>query len=65
MNEIGCLVCGAMSKVKIGRRKKSGCLYVTIVCTVDDLHFRIFINDQQYVGRVVREARRRGLTNTS
>jgi hypothetical protein len=51
-----CLVCGAQLAVRVARGRKSGKPFVMIICPLDGRHFRGFIGDREYVGRVARAA---------
>ena len=51
-----CLVCGCQLAVRIARGRKSGKPFVMIMCPADPRHFRGFIGDREYVGRVARAA---------
>ena len=50
---IPCLVCKEPLKVKLTRGRKSGKPFVMLICSLDGRHFRAFINDQEYVSRVL------------
>ena len=51
---IPCLVCKEPLKVKLTRGRKSGKPFVMLICSQDGRHFRAFINDQEYVSRVLK-----------
>ena len=53
---IPCLVCKEPLKVKLTRGRKSGKPFVMLICSKDGRHFRAFINDQEYVSRVLESA---------
>ena len=56
MNRINCLVCGNEIEVKPAKGRKSGKPFVMLICSRDGRHFRAFINDQEYVSRVLKSA---------
>ncbi len=51
----GCQVCGAALTFKLAtsRKAKIKKVFVMVVCPTDGRHFRGFISDQGYVGRLV------------
>ena len=53
---IPCLVCKEPLRVKLTRGRKSGKPFVMLICSQDGRHFRAFINDQEYVSRVLESA---------
>ena len=53
---IPCLVCKEPLTVKLTRGRKSGKPFVMLICSRDGRHFRAFINDQEYVSRVLESA---------
>ena len=53
---IPCLVCKEPLMVKLTRGRKSGKPFVMLICSQDGRHFRAFINDQEYVSRVLESA---------
>ena len=42
--------------MKLTRGRKSGKPFVMLICSRDGRHFRAFINDQEYVSRVLESA---------
>ena len=50
---IPCLVCKEPLTVRLARGRKSGKPFVMLICSRDGRHFRAFINDQEYVSRVL------------
>ncbi len=53
---IPCLVCREPLTVRLARGRKSGKPCVMLICSRDGRHFRAFINDQEYVSRVLESA---------
>ena len=53
---IACPVCKEPLTVKRTRGRKSGKPFVMLICSTDGRHFRAFINDQEYVSRVLESA---------
>ena len=51
-----CLVCREPLTVRLARGRKSGKPFVMLICSKDGRHFRAFINDQEYVSRVLKSA---------
>jgi hypothetical protein len=54
--QLPCLVCGCQLAVRVARGRKSGKPFVMIICPADGRHFRGFIGDREYVGRVAQAA---------
>jgi hypothetical protein len=50
---ISCLVCQEPLTVRLARGRKSGKPFVMLTCGRDARHFRAFVNDQEYVRRVL------------
>ena len=50
---IPCLVCKGPLTVKLAHGRKSGKAFVMLLCGHDGRHFRAFISDREYVGRVL------------
>ena len=48
-----CLICKQPMAVRLARGRKSGKPSVMLICPIDGRHFRAFINDRDYVSRVV------------
>ncbi len=48
-----CPVCGTGLEVRLARGRKSGKAFIMAVCPVDGRHIRSFINDAEYVRRVI------------
>ena len=51
---IPCLVCKEPLRVRLARGRKSGKPFVMMICPEDGRHFRAFINDQEYVSKVLK-----------
>ena len=47
-----CPVCSESLTVRPAEGRKSGKPFIMLVCPVDGRHFRGFITDKEYVGRV-------------
>ncbi len=58
MKEIGCPVCFNPLLVKIVHGRKSNKPFIMLKCAADGRHFRGFITEQTYVGRVLNEIAR-------
>lgn len=52
-NEIPCLVCHGPLSLRLARGRKSGKPSIMLICPTDGRHFRGFISDRAYVGRVL------------
>ncbi len=52
-NDAGCIVCQGPLEVRLAQGRKSGKSFVMLLCGVDARHFRAFVNDQDYVRRVL------------
>ena len=50
---IPCIVCGSSLTLRTARGRKSGKVFLMLLCGNDPRHFRGFINDQQYVRQVI------------
>ena len=50
---VACPVCGAALAMRPTRGRKSGKPGLMLICPVSGAHFRAFIVDQAYVGRVL------------
>ena len=48
-----CPVCRSPLTVKSAQGRKSGKPFIMLVCTRDGRHFRGFISDAEYVGKVL------------
>ena len=53
MKQMRCLVCGGPIDVRPARGRKSHKPFIMLVCSRDGRHFRAFINDQEFVARVM------------
>ncbi len=58
MTEIGCPVCGAAMRLSTARsrRAKNPKTFLMLTCPVDGRHFRGFINDRDFVSRMMDNA---------
>ena len=52
-NATPCLICQEPLSLRLARGRKSGKLFLMLICPQDGRHFRGFINDQQYVASVL------------
>ena len=52
-SEIPCLVCKEPLTLRLARGRKSGKPFLMLICDQDGRHFRAFINDQEYVSRIL------------
>ena len=53
MKSIKCLVCKGELTVSAAQGRKSNKPFVMLKCSQDGRHFRAFINDQEYVKKVM------------
>ena len=53
MKSIRCLVCKSELTVSAAQGRKSKKPFVMLKCSQDGRHFRAFINDQEYVKKVM------------
>ena len=53
MNSIQCPICKEGLKVSLAKGRKSGKPFIMLVCPKSGKHFRGFISDQEYVGKVL------------
>ena len=53
MKQIPCPVCGDPVDVRPAQGRKSHKPFVMLVCSRDGRHFRGFINDQEFIARVM------------
>jgi len=51
----GCPVCGNKLTFRLSRSKKTGKAFIMLACAMDGRHFRGFICDRNYVGRVAEQ----------
>ena len=51
-----CPVCASELEVRLARGRKSGKTFLMAVCPKDGRHIRAFINDQEYVRKVLDRA---------
>jgi hypothetical protein len=58
MNKIPCPVCGTPLRISqaTSRKAKKPKQFLMVSCSVDGRHFRGFINDREFVSRVVGKA---------
>lgn len=50
---IPCLVCGQHLTIRLAKGRKSQKTFLMLVCSQDGRHFRGFINDREYVDKVL------------
>ena len=50
---IPCLVCGQQLTLRLAKGRKSQKTFLMLVCSQDGRHFRGFINDRDYVDKVL------------
>ena len=50
---IPCVVCGEPLAFRLAHGRKSRKHFVMLICPVNGRHFRAFINDQEYVRKVI------------
>lgn len=48
-----CLICQHPLSMRLAKGRKSGKVFVMLLCTIDARHFRGFINDRAYVDSVL------------
>ncbi|RLC93947.1 MAG: hypothetical protein DRI40_08110 [Chloroflexi bacterium] len=48
-----CPVCSQHLCIRLATGRKSGKAFVMLICSKDGRHFRAFISDRSYVGRVI------------
>ena len=60
MKQIPCPLCGDPVNVRPAWGRKSHKPFIMLVCSRDGRHFRAFINDQEFVARVVGAADQAG-----
>ena len=53
MKDANCLICGSPLSVRVARGRKSNKPFLMLVCPKDGRHFRAFISDKAYVGKVL------------
>jgi hypothetical protein len=53
VQSIPCLVCGHQLTIRLAKGRKSQKTFLMLVCTQDGRHFRGFINDREYVDKVL------------
>ncbi len=51
--KLRCPVCGTGLEVRLAKGRNSGKASIMAVCPVDGRHIRAFINDAEYVRRVI------------
>ncbi len=52
-DKVGCLVCGSALEVRLSKGRRSGKPFIMLICPVDGRHFRGFINNSEYLGKVL------------
>ncbi len=50
---IPCLVCGEQLTIRLAKGRKSQKTFLMLLCSQDGRHFRGFINDREYVDKVL------------
>ena len=50
---VPCLICQQPLTLRLAKGRKSGKVFVMLLCSVDARHFRGFINDRKYVDSVL------------
>jgi hypothetical protein len=50
---VACLICQQPLLMRLAKGRKSGKVFVMLLCSVDARHFRGFINDRAYVDSVL------------
>ena len=60
MRQIACPVCGDPVDIRPAQGRKSHKPFIMLVCSRDGRHFRGFINDQEFVARVMGAAGQTG-----
>ncbi len=50
---VPCLICQQPLSLRLAKGRKSGKVFVMLLCSVDARHFRGFINDRAYVDSVL------------
>ncbi len=50
---IPCLVCGQQLTIRLAKGRKNQKTFVMLLCGADGRHFRGFINDREYVDKVL------------
>jgi hypothetical protein len=48
-----CPVCGTGLMLKLAHGRRSGKTFVMLICPTDGRHIRAFINDKEFVGKVI------------
>ena len=51
--QLPCLVCQQPLTLRLARGRKSGKAFLMLLCAQDGRHFRGFINDREYVDKVL------------
>lgn len=55
-----CMICGEPLTVRLAQGRKSGKVFVMLLCPKDARHFRAFINHQPYVKELLSRLEARG-----
>ena len=50
---VPCLICQQPLSMRLAKGRKSGKIFVMLLCSIDARHFRGFINDRVYVDSVL------------
>ena len=58
MSGVPCPVCKTSLSVRLAHGRKSGKPFVMLICPTDGRHLRGFINDRDYVSRVLERVER-------
>ena len=53
LTHIPCLVCGQQLTIRLAKGRKSQKIFLMLLCSQDGRHFRGFINDREYVNKVL------------
>lgn len=54
MSSVNCPVCSHRLDMGPRENARNGRIFLMLVCPEDGAHFRAFINDRDYVGKVVK-----------
>ena len=52
-SSLPCPVCGTGLQMRLAHGRKSGKAFVMLICPADGRHIRAFINDREFVSKVV------------
>ncbi len=56
ISELPCLVCRTRLEVRLAKGRKSGKVFLMVICPTDGRHFRSFVSGREYVQGVVEAA---------